>query len=136
MAIGKRIVERLKTLGLKRKYLLDTIEDLTPQALSNLINRDSVRSEWDEKIASALGVSVLWLVYGKEVEPYPISTATALTANQTTGIFSLRSPQAHEVIEIMKTLTPDRQDEILAFARERRILQDSGLQNSSQRAGQ
>lgn len=43
------------------------LPSLTPQALSNLIRRDSKRSEWDEAIADALGVSVMWLVYGQEI---------------------------------------------------------------------
>ena len=66
MAIGKRIEERLARLGWRRNDLLNRVPDLTPQALSNLIRRDSVRSEWDEAIAEALGVSVLWLVYGRD----------------------------------------------------------------------
>jgi hypothetical protein len=65
MAIGSRILERLTALNWKRNDLLARVPDLTPQALSNLIRRDSVRSEWDEAIATALGVSVLWLVYGQ-----------------------------------------------------------------------
>ncbi len=64
MAIGKRIVERLVSLGWSRNDLMTKVPDLTPQALSNLIKRDSARSEWDMEIAEALGVSVLWLVYG------------------------------------------------------------------------
>ena len=66
MAIGKRIEETLTTLGWERADLMAKIPTLTPQALSNLIRRDSKRSEWDEEIAKALGVSVLWLVYGQE----------------------------------------------------------------------
>ena len=68
MNIGSRIQQRLNELGWQRKDLLSRIPDLTPQALSNLINRDSVRSEWDEAIAGALGVSVLWLVYNRSEE--------------------------------------------------------------------
>lgn len=64
MNIGGRIEERLKKLKWERKDLLNAVPDLTPQALSNLITRDSKRSEWDTIIADALGVSVLWLVYG------------------------------------------------------------------------
>jgi len=64
MAIGKRIVKRLVSLGWSRNDLMARVPDLTPQALSNLIKRDSARSEWDMEIAEALGVSVLWLVYG------------------------------------------------------------------------
>lgn len=63
MNIGGRIAQRLTALGWERKELLSRVPDLTPQALSNLITRDSKRSEWDEAIAQALGVSVLWLVY-------------------------------------------------------------------------
>lgn len=65
MNIGGRIVERLTELKWERKDLLERVPDLTSQALYNLIKRDSVRSEWDERIAEALGVSVLWLVYNK-----------------------------------------------------------------------
>ena len=63
MNIGGRIQKKLSELGWERKDLLSKVPDLTPQALSNLIKRDSVRSEWDQAIADALGVSVLWLVY-------------------------------------------------------------------------
>jgi len=65
MAIGKRIEQRLEELGLNRSDLLNKLPDLTAQALSALIRRDSKRSEWDEKIADALGLSVLDLVYGR-----------------------------------------------------------------------
>jgi hypothetical protein len=66
MNMGKRITQRLSALEWERKDLLDRVPDLTAQALSNLIRRDSKRSEWDERIADALNVSVMWLVYGKE----------------------------------------------------------------------
>lgn len=66
MNIGGRIEKRLKELDWQRSDLLAKVPDLSPQALSNLIRRDSVRSEWDEVIADALGVTVTWLVYGKE----------------------------------------------------------------------
>lgn len=62
--IGGRILQRLEELNWERKDLLAKIPDLTPQALSNLIRRDSKRSEWDEIVATALGVHVMWLVYG------------------------------------------------------------------------
>lgn len=64
MALGKRIADRLQELGKPRRWLLEKVDGLTDQALSDLIRRDSRRSEWDEKIAAALGVSVGWLVYG------------------------------------------------------------------------
>ena len=66
MNIGGRIKQRLNQLRWKRKDLLDRVEGLSDQNLSNLIRRDSLRSEWDTRIASALGVSVLWLVYGAD----------------------------------------------------------------------
>lgn len=67
MAIGKRIEIMLNELGWQRIDLMEKVPNLTPQALSNLIRRDSKRSEWDEAIADALGVDVMWLVYGKEI---------------------------------------------------------------------
>lgn len=70
MAIGKRIEEMLGRLKWQRSDLMARVPTLTAQALSNLIRRDSARSEWDEQIADALGVSVLWLVYGKDAS-YP-----------------------------------------------------------------
>ncbi len=79
MAIGKRIVETLKRLGWERADLMARLPNLTPQALSNLIRRDSKRSEWDEAIASALGVSVTWLVYGSEAS-YDKADARRLSA--------------------------------------------------------
>lgn len=81
MAIGKRIVERLKQIGWSRNQLMEAVDGLTPQALSNLINRDSRRSEWDEAIASALGVSVIWLVYGRD-DAYPAADVRVLNARE------------------------------------------------------
>lgn len=59
MAIGKRIEIMLTKLGWERTDLMGRVPNLTPQALSNLIRRDSKRSEWDEAIANALGVDVI-----------------------------------------------------------------------------
>ena len=64
--IGKRITDRLKELGWERKDLLNALPELSPQALSNLITRNSRRSEWDEAIAKALGMHVMELVYGQK----------------------------------------------------------------------
>lgn len=64
MALGKRIEKRLKELGWRQRDLLAKVPTLTPQTLSNLIRRDSARSEADLAIADALGLSVLELVYG------------------------------------------------------------------------
>lgn len=80
MAIGTRIVEALKERGWTRNDLMERVPNLTPQALSNLIRRDSARSEWDQAIAEALGVSVLWLVYG--VEPRPGDEVGPLTVHE------------------------------------------------------
>lgn len=67
MALGKRIEEVLQRRGWSRADLMEKLPSLTPQALSNLIRRDSKRSEWDEAIADALDVSVMWLVYGQDI---------------------------------------------------------------------
>lgn len=67
MNIGGRIQQRLEALGWKQKDLLERVPDLSAQSLSNLIRRDSVRSELDVVIAEALGVSVMWLVYGDDL---------------------------------------------------------------------
>lgn len=86
MNIGSRIQHRLRELHWERRDLLERVPDLTPQALSNLIKRDSKRSEWDEAIAAALGVSVLWLVYGKEGDGAPsIHSAAQPRAAYVTG---------------------------------------------------
>lgn len=82
MAIGKRIRERLNELNWKQSDLLAKIPNMTPQALSNLIRRDSVRSEWDVHIADALGVSLLWLVYGQIGEYLTDSKVTELRARE------------------------------------------------------
>lgn len=133
MAIGKRIVERLEQLKLPRQYLFDSIPDLTPQALSNLIKRDSKRSEWDEKIAAALQVSVLWLVYGKETE-YP--TPATSTQFQAAEPIPFESEKALKVRTILRQLNDQRQSEVLSFAEERLVLQRAGDMGSTKRAGQ
>lgn len=103
MAIGKRIEQTLKRRGWERSDLMEKIPNLTPQALSNLIRRDSKRSEWDESIADALGVSVMWLVYGHE-HTYPTAKVRPLAA---------REPDATgpigKAIELLKATTKEGQ---------------------------
>lgn len=83
MNIGSRIVERLGELSWKRKDLLERVDGLSDQALSNLIRRGSKRSEWDEAIAKALGISVLDLVYGHKSE---------LAAKEPAAAYDISSP--------------------------------------------
>lgn len=64
MNLGKRIERRLSELGWERKDLIRRVPELTPQSLSALITRDSRRSEHDVRIASALGVNLVWLNSG------------------------------------------------------------------------
>jgi len=71
MNLGSRIKKRLEQLGWERSRLIELVPDLTPANLSALIRRDSKRSEFDEEIAKALGVSLLWLVYGHDEEREP-----------------------------------------------------------------
>lgn len=100
MAIGSRISERLEELKWKPKDLVNAVEDLTAQSLSNIIKRDSIRSEWDEKIASALGVSVLWLVYGDSSQ----QKAHSLTEQESDLVSAFRSlplvDQQHAVLDM------------------------------------
>lgn len=108
MAIGQRIKKRLEDLGWERRDLMERVPDLTPQALSNLINRDSVRSEWDMPIAEALGVSVLWLVYGIE-EKY--STQAKVSD------FPAREPAVDELLAAARNLSPEGIRELVGQAR-------------------
>ena len=102
MNLGKRIEARLKELEWERSRLLGAVYGLTPQALSNLIVRDSRRSEWDVEIAKALGVSVSWLVYGEEIggsknaaEPLADQyTADSLSADERSIIAGYRASSA------------------------------------------
>jgi hypothetical protein len=100
MAIGKRIEQRLEALEWKQRDLIERVEGLTPQALWNLIKRDSVRSEWDVEIAKALQCSVMWLVYGVEDAPYQIDA----TPSQVPSIARARDA-ADEIAELVRTMT-------------------------------
>lgn len=111
MAIGKRIEQRLHDLEWKRRDLMDRVPDLTPQALSNLINRDSVRSEWDLQIAEALGVSVLWLVYGIDQTYAAVERAPNVTT------LELREPGLHELEALARQLSEAGLRELIGQAR-------------------
>ena len=110
MAIGKRIAQRLEALGWSRSQLMDAVDGLTPQALSNLITRDSKRSEWDEAIAQALGVSVMWLVYGRD-DAYSHGSATVIEAQEA-------SPALRRLIAAASRLTRDDQLVLVGRAEE------------------
>lgn len=140
MNIGARIKQRLEIIGKDRQWLLAKLPDLSPQALSNLIIRDSKRSEWDEAIADALGVSVLWLVYGKipttETSEDVEANGLRHVVSEPIAIYDFSSDTVREVQKIMVRLTPARQDEVLRFAQERQLLQNVGDENSIPRSGQ
>lgn len=116
MNIGGRIEKQLSALNWERKDLLARVPDLTAQALSNLIRRDSVRSEWDEVIADALGVSVMWLVYGKDEashqanEPAPPAYLAPLTYDESFVARAYRAAGQEAKAAMMflaKTVLPD-----------------------------
>lgn len=116
MNIGGRIVQRLEALQWERKDLLARVPDLTAQALSNLIRRDSVRSEWDELIAEALGVSVMWLVYGKNEardqanESAPPTYSTPLTEDELFVAHAYRAAKQEAKVAMMfiaRAIFPD-----------------------------
>lgn len=112
MAIGKRIQQRMDDLGWGRdgrRRLMMAVPGLTPQALSNLITRDSKRSEWDLAIARALGVSVLWLVYGDD----------AYATNGTIKAIQCREPTNHileRLMTVCAALGKEDQAMVLGFA--------------------
>lgn len=108
MAIGKRIVERLEALGWSRTDLLCRVPDLTAQALSNLIRRDSVRSEWDERISDALGVSVTWLVYGKTTD-----VARQEPSNYSVVKLPIKSKRGANIDRILSNLSKTSDDGLL-----------------------
>lgn len=127
MNLGKRIEARLAELKWSRNQLLDRVPELSAQALSNLIRRDSRRSEWDEQIAKALGVTVLWLVYGYEDQ---------VRVEEKAAVYDFQPAPIKAVVEIMNKLEPERQNEVIAFAEERLTLQQINTRNSTKRAGQ
>ena len=63
MALGQRVKEAREYRGLKQGELADRI-GWTQQALSTLENRDSQKSSYSAQIASALNISVSWLIDG------------------------------------------------------------------------
>lgn len=112
MAIGERIKQRMAQLGWGRdgrRRLMMAVPGLTPQALSNLITRDSVRSEWDVAIARALGVSVLWLVYGDEAYPTKGNVKPLACAEPT-------SPILDRLLQVAAALPREDQAMVLGFA--------------------
>lgn len=111
MAIGKRIEQRLNDLKWKRRDLMDRVPDLTPQALSNLINRDSARSEWDMQIAEALGVSVMWLVYGIDQTYATVDRAPNVTT------LEIREPGLTELEALARQLSEAGLRELIGQAR-------------------
>lgn len=111
MAIGKRIEKRLADLGWERRDLLAELPTLTPQALSNLILRDSKRSEWDQAIAKALRVSVNWLVYGDEQSYTPANVVN----------FCVKEPEFSgrigELVQLAETMSDEAQRELIGMAK-------------------
>lgn len=133
MNIGGRIVKRLEELGWQRKDLLERVSDLTSQALHNLIKRDSCRSEWDEKIAEALGVSVLWLVYGKEsiYDAYHKQLESLYAAENLDNVHYLPKETHEAVREVMQLMNDtDELGKGMILARARDIAKERASKTS------
>jgi hypothetical protein len=116
MAIGKNISACLARLGWSRKDLLERVPNLTPQALSNLILRDSKRSEWDQAIAEALGVSIYDLVYGDVSAPTNIhatGNVTPICAAEPSATYT----PINELVTIAETMTDRGVYELIGYAR-------------------
>jgi|JI6StandDraft_1071083.scaffolds.fasta_scaffold827605_1 hypothetical protein len=109
MNIGTRIVERLNELGWQRKDLLEALPELTPQALSALITRGSKRSELDEYIASGLGVSVMWLVYGHKDDDDKSGNVSRLNPI---------NPLVKELVEVAESISDRGIAELIGRAKE------------------
>lgn len=110
--IGKRITARLKHLGWERKDLLNALPELSPQALSNLITRDSRRSEWDEALAKALGMHVMELVYGQKPPAWDSHKVKALPVQEGPP------PTIQKIIEAASNMSPEGQYVLLGRAEE------------------
>ena len=107
MGIGRRIKARLNELGEGQAWLANRASNkdrvLSEAALSAIIKRDSIRSEFIGQIAEALGVNVRWLVYGKGPKLREESVATP------TQDRSPYSPEAMKLAELFDELsTADR----------------------------
>lgn len=75
--------------------MLDKVPELSVQSLSALIKRDSKRSELDEVIADALGVDLLWLVYGK-TNSSRVKTLPKRESKEISEILSILSNTDHD----------------------------------------
>lgn len=91
---------------------MNEVPNLSPQALSNLITRDSKRSEWDIAIAKALGVTVAWLVYGPDY---------SASANGNIAMFQAAEPtqnkEIRELLSLAENMTEKGQWELIGQAR-------------------
>jgi transcriptional regulator with XRE-family HTH domain len=135
MAIGQRIQERLDQLGWKQKDLADasaqhTEKPLSIQTISNLIRRDSKRSEQDEIIAKTLGVDLFWLVYGRR------DTSTQYAAPPKTNITPLHTSEPTliygaigELVEAAKMLNENGVRELIGQARMLKNIHPRSKQN-------
>lgn len=66
MALGKRIEQRLNEIGKKSAWLSRELGLTSNTTVRGLINRDAESSSHAPKIAKILGVSLEWLMTGKE----------------------------------------------------------------------
>lgn len=119
MNIGGRIKKRLEELGWERARLIELVPDLTPANLSALIRRDSKRSEFDEQIAKALGVSLLWLVYGHEPKEPPQAIATRFDANETRAGYAHTAlpPDEQILLSAYRAASEDARAAVLIWAK-------------------
>lgn len=134
MNLGKRIEKRLNELGWERGELLNRVPDLSPQNLSNLIRRDSKRSEFDRKIADALGVTLDWLVFGDNpVGEIPATQSAEI--RQHPAAYQPYPAAVMQVIDIMLKLDEAGMQQILGMAKAIAISEQQADRNSIKRAG-
>ncbi len=115
MNLGKRIELRLAELGWQQRDLCERIPELSPQTLSILIKRDSIRTQYDVQIADALGVTLQWLNEG--IEPkHPRTSPGSPLADAAVGHSPLTSTE-RELIDGYRVADRDIQAIMLDIAR-------------------
>lgn len=94
MSIGKRVKDRLNTLEWRESELAR--KSGVPRQTINKVTSGEIKSpraEILEPMASALGVTIDWLVTGKELKSQQINMSSAVTTRQISNKNTIEIPQ-------------------------------------------
>lgn len=128
MALGNRVKERRRSLGITQQQLAD-MAGLSQSAIASLEKRDSRSSEHVNALAIALNTSVEWLLTGNStqadpgrIKDAPESVKDAVAHNQVSRTDRSFSSDDYLLLALFRNISDINQEMVIRFMQDNQLL--------------